>query len=46
MAANAVVGSEVLLKFKLIQDFIVVLVTFKNEENPHKNEVTTCLPLY
>ena len=37
-------------KFELIQAFMVVLVTCKNEENPIKNEgarvITTFLPLY
>ena len=38
-AANFVVGSHVLPKFKLIQAFIAALLTCKNEEVPFKNEV-------
>ena len=37
-AAYSEVSSGILLKFKLIQAFIVVLVTCKNEEDPIKNE--------
>ena len=33
-AANSVIGDGILTKFKLIQAFIVVLVTCKNEEDP------------
>ena len=48
-AANSVAGGWVWLKIKLIQTFMVVLVTCKNEEDPFKNEgarvVTTDLPL-
>ena len=40
---------EILPKFKLIQAFVVGLVTCKNQEDPSKNEgtrvVTTFLPL-
>ena len=36
-AANSKVGKGILLKFELIQAFIVVLVTCKNEEDPIKN---------
>ena len=47
--ANSVVGGQVWPKSKLIQAFMVVLVTCKNEEDPFKNEgarvVTTDLPL-
>ena len=32
------VGGRILPKFELIQAFIVVLVTCKNEEDPIKNE--------
>ena len=39
-ATNSVVGDGILLKFKLIQAFMVVVVTFKNEEDPFKNEGT------
>ena len=38
MATNSDVSSGILPKFKLIQAFIVVLVTCKNEEDPIKNE--------
>ena len=38
MAANSEVSGGILLKFELIQAFIVVLVTCKNEEDPIKNE--------
>ena len=48
-AANSVVGDEIWQKFKLIQAFMVVLVTCKNDEDPLKNEstrvLTTFLPL-
>ena len=48
-AANSVVGDEIWQKFKLIQAFIDVLVTSKNDEDPFKNErtrvLTTVLPL-
>ena len=37
-AANSKVSGGILPKFKLIQAFIVVLVTCKNEEDPIKNE--------
>ena len=37
-AANSQVGSEILPKFELIQAFIVVLITCKNEKDPIKNE--------
>ena len=36
-AANSEVSDEILPKFKLIQAFMVVLVTCKNEEDPIKN---------
>ena len=39
-AANSEVSYGILLKLKLIRAFIVGLVTFKNEEDPCKNEVT------
>ena len=38
LAANSEVSSGILPKFELIQAFIVVLVTCKNEEDPIKNE--------
>ena len=37
-AANSRVSGGILPKFELIQAFIVVLVTCKNEEDPIKNE--------
>ena len=37
-AANSEVSGGILPKFKLIQAFIVGLVTCKNEEDPNKNE--------
>ena len=48
-AANSKVSGGILPKFKLIQAFIVVLVTCKNEEDPIKNEgarVLTRFPHY
>ena len=38
MAANSAVHGWTWPKFELIQDFTVVLVTCKNEEDPIKNE--------
>ena len=37
-ATNSEVSGGILPKFELIQAFIVVLVTCKNEEDPIKNE--------
>ena len=37
-AANSTVPGRILSNFKPIQDFMVVLVTYKNEEDPIKNE--------
>ena len=37
-AANSAVHGCIQPNFKLIRDYIVVLVTFKNEEDPIKNE--------
>ena len=37
-AANSKVSGGILPKYELIQAFIVVLVTYKNEEDPIKNE--------
>ena len=49
-AANSAVHGEITPKFKLIQAFMVVLVTYKNEKDPVKNEgprvLTTFSPLY
>ena len=42
-AANSEVSDGILTKFELIQAFIVVLVTCKNEEDPIKNEGAVCL---
>ena len=48
-AANSIIGDGIWQKSKLIQAFIIVLVTCKNEEDPFKNEVTrvvtTFIPL-
>ena len=38
-AANSAVGSWIWLKFKLCQEFMIVLVTCKNEEDPIKMKV-------
>ena len=38
MAANYVVGNGIWPKINLIQGFIVVLVTCKNEEDPSKTK--------
>ena len=37
-AANSEVSGGILPKFELIQDFIVVLITCKNEKDPINNE--------
>ena len=37
-AANSKVSDGILPKFELIQAYIVVLVSCKNEEDPFKNE--------
>ena len=46
---NSVVGDGIWQKLKLIQAFMVVLVTCKNDKDPYKNEGTrvliTFLPL-
>ena len=39
-AANSAVHGWIWTNFELIQDFTVVLVTCKNEEDPIKNECT------
>ena len=48
-AANSIIDDGIWPIFKLIQAFIVVLVSCKNKEDPFKNEgtrvVTTFLPL-
>ena len=38
MAANSKVHGRIWLKFELIPDFMIVLITCKNEEDPIKNE--------
>ena len=38
--ADSVVGDGIWQKFNLIQAFMVVLVTCKNDEDPFKNEST------
>ena len=49
IATNCAVSELILPKFELIQAFMIVLVTYKNEEDPCKNEVprvvTTLLQL-
>ena len=45
-AANSEVSGGILPKFKLIQAFIVALVTCKNEEDPIKNEGARVLTRY
>ena len=39
-AANSAVSGQIGPKFELIQDYIVVLVTCKNERDPIKNQST------
>ena len=41
--ANSIVSGGIMPKFKLIQAFMVVLVTCKKEEDPTKNESTRVL---
>ena len=41
-AANSVVGDGIWQKFKLIQAFMVVLVTYKNDEIHPKMEALDC----
>ena len=43
MADNIIIGDGIWLKFNLIQAFIGVLITCKNEEDPSKNEGTITL---
>ena len=40
MAAYSIIGDGILMGFKLIQAFIVVLLIFKNEYDLFKNEST------
>ena len=46
---DSLIGDEILVKFKLIQAFIVVLLICNNEEDPFKiestREITTFFPL-
>ena len=42
MAINSEISGEILPKFELIQAFIVVLVTCKNEEGPSKMKELEC----
>ena len=42
-ATNSEEGGGILPKFELVQAFIVVLITCKNEEDPIKNEGTRVL---
>ena len=37
-AANSAVRGLIELKFELVPDFVIVLLTCKNEEDPIKNE--------
>ena len=41
-AANSAVSGGIRLKFKLIQSFMVILVTCKNEEDPIKMKALEC----
>ena len=45
-AANSVVGDGIWHKFKVIQAFMLVLVTCKNEEDPSKNEGTRVVRIF
>ena len=45
-AANSIVSGGIMPKFKLIQAFMAVLVTCKNEEGPFKTESTRVLPRF
>ena len=40
-AANSIVHGRIMPNFELIPDFMAVLVTCKNEEDPIKNECTS-----
>ena len=37
-AGNSAIRDRILPYFKLIRDFMVVLITYKNEEDPIKND--------
>ena len=43
MAANSAVRILIWSKFELIRAFIVILVTYKNQDDPIKNEETRVL---
>ena len=43
MAAYSIVGGQVWPKIKLIKALIGVLDTYKNDEDPYKNESTSVL---
>ena len=45
-AANSEVSDGILLKFKLIQALIVILIVCKNEEDPFKIESTKVLTIF
>ena len=45
-AANSEVSDGILPKFKPIQAFIADLVTFKNDEDPSKNEGTGAVIMF
>ena len=45
-AASSVVVDGIWQRFKLIQAFMVVLVTYKNDEDPLKNESTRVLTTF
>ena len=40
MAANSVVGDNIMPKFRLVHAYISTLGTCKNEEDPSENEYT------
>ena len=44
--ANSVAGDGIWQKFKLIQAFMVVLVTCKNDEDPFQNESTRVITTF
>ena len=46
MAANSAVPSLIWPNFEPIRDFMAVLVTFKNEEDPIKNEGAGVVTVY
>ena len=44
MAANSAVHGRIWLNFELVRDFMVVLLTCKNEEDPIKNRGARVVP--